>query len=273
MRRSARRSSTSQKLSVNRWYSQTAWLMISGGKRWRRYSDSMSRLSPTDVNLTMPCDVIDYLQEENRVLRDQLGNKRLRLSDDQRRRLAVKAKKLGRKALSEVGRVESHRASSRPYRVSLGDNPSIPAARPGWNLWQGLPGLRESDGRRRGQDRTAEPVAESLRGAPDRLHPPRVFGPRDRLQRGITEAYPAIVRRLLSQFPDSSLARQGRACNEGCSAARAWPSDRDAGCRRAASSLHAKSGLSDGDWPSCASPLQPSTCLAQRNATRQRSAR
>ena len=48
-------------------------------------------------------DVIDYLQEENRVLRDQLGNKRLRLTDEQRRRLAVKAKKLGRKALSEVG--------------------------------------------------------------------------------------------------------------------------------------------------------------------------
>ncbi len=48
------------------------------------------------------CLVIDYLQEENRVLRDQLGNKRLRLSDEQRRRLAVKAKKLGRKVLSEV---------------------------------------------------------------------------------------------------------------------------------------------------------------------------
>ena len=47
-------------------------------------------------------DVIDYLREENRVLRDQLGNKRLRLSDDQRCRLTVKAKKLGRKALSEV---------------------------------------------------------------------------------------------------------------------------------------------------------------------------
>ena len=47
-------------------------------------------------------DVIDYLQEENRVLRDQLGNKRLRLSDEQRRRLAVKAKKLGRQVLSEV---------------------------------------------------------------------------------------------------------------------------------------------------------------------------
>src|SRR5260370_27251233 len=33
-------------------------------------------------------DVIDYLQEENRVLREQLGTKRLRLNDDQRRRLA-----------------------------------------------------------------------------------------------------------------------------------------------------------------------------------------
>lgn len=30
-------------------------------------------------------DVIDYLQEENRVLREQLGNKRLRLHDNQRR--------------------------------------------------------------------------------------------------------------------------------------------------------------------------------------------
>ena len=29
-------------------------------------------------------DVIDYLQEENRVLRQQLGGKRLRLNDEQR---------------------------------------------------------------------------------------------------------------------------------------------------------------------------------------------
>jgi len=40
-------------------------------------------------------DVIDYLQEENRVLREQLGGKRLRFNDDQRLRLAVRAKKLG----------------------------------------------------------------------------------------------------------------------------------------------------------------------------------
>jgi hypothetical protein len=41
-------------------------------------------------------DAIDYLREENPVLREQLGNKRLRLNDDQRRRLAAKAKMLGR---------------------------------------------------------------------------------------------------------------------------------------------------------------------------------
>jgi putative transposase len=39
-------------------------------------------------------DVIDYLQEENRVLREQLGMRRLRFTDAQRRRLAVKAKTL-----------------------------------------------------------------------------------------------------------------------------------------------------------------------------------
>ena len=32
--------------------------------------------------------VLDYLREENRVLREQLGKRRLRLSDDQRARLA-----------------------------------------------------------------------------------------------------------------------------------------------------------------------------------------
>jgi putative transposase len=50
-------------------------------------------------------DVIDYLQEENRVLRQQLGGKRLRLSDEQRRRLAAKAKKLARRVLREVATI------------------------------------------------------------------------------------------------------------------------------------------------------------------------
>ena len=39
--------------------------------------------------------VIDRLTEENRVLRELHGRKRLRISDDQRRRLAAKGKPLG----------------------------------------------------------------------------------------------------------------------------------------------------------------------------------
>ena len=38
---------------------------------------------------------IDYLREENRVLREQLGGRRVRFNDDQRRRLAARAKCLG----------------------------------------------------------------------------------------------------------------------------------------------------------------------------------
>src|SRR6516225_4036144 len=49
--------------------------------------------------------VIEYLREENRVLREQLGGRRVRLNDNQRRRLAVKAKALGRKALAEVANI------------------------------------------------------------------------------------------------------------------------------------------------------------------------
>jgi hypothetical protein len=45
---------------------------------------------------------IEYLREENRVLKQQLGRKRLKLTDDQRRRLAVLGKVLGRRALTYI---------------------------------------------------------------------------------------------------------------------------------------------------------------------------
>jgi hypothetical protein len=47
-------------------------------------------------------DIVAYLSEENRVLREQLGGKRIRFTDDQRRRLAAKGKALGSKVLREV---------------------------------------------------------------------------------------------------------------------------------------------------------------------------
>ena len=49
--------------------------------------------------------VIEYLKEENRVLREQLHGKRLRLTDQQRVRLAAKAKALGRRVLAELGTI------------------------------------------------------------------------------------------------------------------------------------------------------------------------
>jgi hypothetical protein len=52
-----------------------------------------------------PLQVIDNLREENRVLREQLGDPRLRLDDDQCRRLAVKAKALGRMVLAKIATI------------------------------------------------------------------------------------------------------------------------------------------------------------------------
>jgi hypothetical protein len=49
--------------------------------------------------------VIEYLREENLALGEQLDEKRLHLTDDQRRRLDVKAKGLGRKVLVELGTI------------------------------------------------------------------------------------------------------------------------------------------------------------------------
>src|SRR5258705_1114179 len=46
--------------------------------------------------------LIDYMREENRVLREHLGGRRLRFNDDQRRRLAVRAKPLGQRLKQET---------------------------------------------------------------------------------------------------------------------------------------------------------------------------
>ena len=48
-------------------------------------------------------EVIEYLRTENAVLKEKLGKKRILLTDDQRRRLAVKGNILGRKQLEQFG--------------------------------------------------------------------------------------------------------------------------------------------------------------------------
>ncbi len=59
---------------------------------------------------------IEYLNAENRVLREQLGTKRLRFSDEQRRRLAVKGKELGIEMLRELGCIVTPDTILRWYR-------------------------------------------------------------------------------------------------------------------------------------------------------------
>src|SRR3954451_18402294 len=78
--------------------------------------------------------LIDYLREENRVLREQLGGKRLRFTDDQRRRLAARAKGLGRRVLVELGTIVTpetllawhRRLIARKYDGSKKRNPGRP---------------------------------------------------------------------------------------------------------------------------------------------------
>jgi hypothetical protein len=50
-------------------------------------------------------DVIAYIQEKNRILKRKLKRKRIHFTDDERRRLAVKGKALGRKVLREVASI------------------------------------------------------------------------------------------------------------------------------------------------------------------------
>jgi transposase InsO family protein len=52
--------------------------------------------------------VITYLHEENRVLKAQLGGRRLRLTETERRRLAALAHPLGRKRLKEIATIATY---------------------------------------------------------------------------------------------------------------------------------------------------------------------
>ena len=69
--------------------------------------------------------VIEYLRTENQVLREKLGRKRILLTDDQRRRLGVQGKILGRKLLEEVG-IEPERVEM--FNMGASDAPLFVAA-------------------------------------------------------------------------------------------------------------------------------------------------
>jgi hypothetical protein len=61
-------------------------------------------------------DVIEYLLEENRILREHHGKKRLRFTDAQRRRLVRRAKRLSRRAFLNLETVVTPDTLLRWYR-------------------------------------------------------------------------------------------------------------------------------------------------------------
>src|SRR5258706_3178389 len=61
-------------------------------------------------------EAIEYLKAENRALLEQLGGRRLRFTDAQRRRLARKAKPLGRRWLAEISPIVTPDTLLRWYR-------------------------------------------------------------------------------------------------------------------------------------------------------------
>ena len=63
-------------------------------------------------------EVIDYLKAENRVLREQLGSRRLRFTDDQRIRLATKAKRVRRHVVQQVATIVTRTPCSRGTAIS-----------------------------------------------------------------------------------------------------------------------------------------------------------
>lgn len=82
---------------------------------------------------------IEYLREENKVLREQLGGRRLRFTDNQRPRLPAKEKGLGRRALAAVATIVTpetllawHRKLiARKYDGTAGRGPGRPQTESG----------------------------------------------------------------------------------------------------------------------------------------------
>ena len=55
-------------------------------------------------------DVIAYIQEENKILKSKLKGKRIRFTNDERRRLAVKGKALGRRVVPPENAIQAKTA-------------------------------------------------------------------------------------------------------------------------------------------------------------------
>jgi putative transposase len=79
--------------------------------------------------------VLEYLIEENRVLKEQLKGRALRLTDDQRRRLAAKGKRIGRRLLMQIATIVTPDTILRWHHRLIAIKWTYPSK------WVGRPGL------------------------------------------------------------------------------------------------------------------------------------
>jgi hypothetical protein len=75
--------------------------------------------------------VIEYLVEENRVLKEQVKGRRLRLTDDQRRRLAAKGRRLSQRVLRQVATIGTPDTILRWHRQLIARKWTFTPKRPG----------------------------------------------------------------------------------------------------------------------------------------------
>src|SRR5262245_48989045 len=75
--------------------------------------------------------VIEYLVEENRILKAQLTGRRLRLTDVERRRLAAKGRRLGRRLFGQVATIVALDAILRWHRQLIARKWTVTPRRPG----------------------------------------------------------------------------------------------------------------------------------------------
>jgi putative transposase len=75
--------------------------------------------------------VIEYLVEENRILQEQVKGRRLRLTDDQRRRLAATGRRLGRRVLRQVATIVTPDTILRWHRQLIARKWTFTPTRPG----------------------------------------------------------------------------------------------------------------------------------------------
>src|SRR2546427_8871136 len=94
-------------------------------------TDHLSPLRPRWMGEPLPTTSSRVLGGENRILKEQMEGRRIRLTDDHRRRLATKGQRLGRRVLQRVATIVTPDTILRWYRRLIAQKWTSECRRPG----------------------------------------------------------------------------------------------------------------------------------------------